>query len=129
MSMLIHTPALSPRSVFDAAAEQRGIARQNDASTPARFFPPRFVDAAGSLPLDPSDWASGGSVVSATQVSSSSGKITLALVDLSGGGRLLCRILCSIPAAELIGRAVRLVDRAESEPFLMFGLVDEGRAP
>lgn len=116
------TPARSPLTQFETGLAQGGITIAPEAP-PARRFPPRLgagFDTRHTL-------ATTGTVHSATHVSTRAGSHMLALIDLTGGGRLLARLRGETDAGAAIGARVALAtDRREDEPALTFTRMAEG---
>ena len=119
-------PKKSPFTLFQEGQTEGVIALRPEAA--GHFaFPPR-LSAERELPtLEAARKVRSGVVYSATRIEARAGAYTLALVDLTGGGRLLARIR-SEEAASLIGKTVTLAaERSETEPFLTF--VPSGEVP
>jgi uncharacterized OB-fold protein len=124
MTKLVRVPVRSPRAVFEFAAKHGAIARRPSHSDAGWLFPPRSAGSSGALDEEPGGWTKTGQIVSATEVFAKTGNFILALVDLDGGGRLLCRLRALPGSTGLIGQPVRLVqDRVAGEPFLTFELI------
>jgi len=119
-------PQKSPFTLFQEGQTEGVIALRPEAAG-RLAFPPR-LSAASELPtLEAARKVTSGLVYSATRIEARAGAYTLALINLTGGGRLLARIR-SEESASLIGKAVTLAaERSETEPFLTF--VPSGEAP